>query len=100
MTCCCLVGMFPFLSVMLRNAVVRVCKQDAVGSREEGWAACDSQSAVIPPKPYFRLIIGYSCLFHTDEYISFRGFFRCILPYRLLNGNPKREAIVYDKGEL
>lgn len=100
MTCCCPVGMFPFLSVMRRNAVVRVCKQDDVSSREDVWAACDSQSAVIPPKPYFRLIIGYSCLFHTDEYISFRGFFRCILPYRLLNGNPKREAIVYDKGEL
>ena len=85
---------------MRRTAAANVCNQDAVSSREDVWAACDSQSAVIPPKPYFRLIIGYSCLFHTDEYISFRGFFRCILPYRLLNGNPKREAIVYDKGEL
>ena len=100
MTCCCTVGLLPFLSLMRRTAVVRVCKQDAVSSREEGWDACYSKSVVVPPKLFFRLIIGSSCLFHTDEYISFRGFSRCILPYRLLNGNPKREAIVYDKGEL
>lgn len=92
--------MFPFLSVMRRNAVVRVCKQDDVSSREDVWDACYSQSVVVPPKPFFRLIIGSSCLLRTDGFILFRGFSRCILPYRLLNGNPKREAIVYDKGEL
>ena len=100
MTCCCPVGMFPFLSVMRRNAVVRVCKQDDVSRSEEGWAACDSLSAFIPPKPYFRLIIGSSCLLRTDGFILFHAFFCCIQPCLLLNGKPKRRAIVFDTDEL
>lgn len=88
MTCCCPVGMFPFLSMMRRNAVVRVCKQDDVSSREDVWDACYSQSVVVPPKLFFRLIIGSSCLLRTDGFILSRGFFCCILPYLILNGKP------------
>ena len=100
MTCCCPVCQIPFSSLMRRTAAANVCNQDAVSSREDVWAACDSQSAVIPPKPYFRLIIGYSCLLRTDGFILSRGFFCCILPYLILNGKPKRRAIVFDTDEL
>ena len=73
MTCCCPVGQIPFSSLMRRIAAANVCNQDAVGSREEGWDACYSQSVVVLPKPFFRLIIGSSCLLRTDGFISFHG---------------------------
>ena len=100
MTCCCTVGLLPFLSLMRRTAAANVCNQDAVSSREDVWDASYSQSVVVPPKLFFRLIIGSSCLLRTDGFILSRGFFCCILPYLILSGKPKRRAIVFDTDEL
>ena len=99
-TCCCPVCQIPFSSLMRRTAAANVCNQDAVSSREDVWDACYSQSVVVPPKPFFRLIIGSSCLLRTDEFILFHAFFCCIQPCLLLNGKPKRRAIVFDTDEL